>query len=249
MKILLLTVAGMSTRFSKSLGSECLKCIYFEKDMTESLLYRALRKNESFDKFIIVGGYKFDALKSYVDTYLKELKDKIVLLENPKFKEYGSGYSLYLGIEYAVNIGFDELIFAEGDLWVDKESFDNVLLSGRDAVTFNREIISSDKSVVYYFDSKKRIHYLYDLAHNSLEIKEPFISIYNSAQIWKFTSLERVAAAVDDLSQEEWQSTNLVFIQKYFGELNPNEFDLIEIRKWINCNTVSDFYRIEQEHI
>lgn len=243
MKILLLTVAGTSTRFSKSIDRCCLKCIFYEKDFSESLLYKMVRKNSSFDKIIIVGGYKFEELKLAIDENFADLNDKIILVENPYFEEYGSGYSLYVGLNYALKFDFDELIFAEGDLWIDDESFEKVLSVNGDVVTYNRETIFSDKAVVFYFDISDKVHYLYDTAHKYLEIKEPFLSIYNSAQIWKFASLEHVKIVYEKMTEADWHTTNLMFIQKYFGDTN-RKFALIEIKKWLNCNTIQDFKRI-----
>lgn len=243
MKILLLTVAGTSTRFSKSIGRNCLKCLYYQKDFSESLLYKMVHKDSSFDKIIIVGGYKFEELKVAADKHFDDIKDKIILIENPFYQQYGSGYSLYVGLKYALTIGFDELIFAEGDLWVDDESFAKVLSVKGDAVTYNRQTIFSDKAVVFYFDISNRVHYLYDTTHKYLEIKEPFLSVYNSAQIWKFASCERLKIIFWQMAETDWQTTNLALIQKYFGECYKN-FSLIEIKKWLNCNTVEDFNRI-----
>ena len=162
MKALIITVAGSSTRFSRSIGKECLKCIYYEEDFTQSLLYKTVYRDLSFDKYVIVGGYKFDELKRAVDLYLQSVKDKIVLINNEKYAEYGSGYSLYLGLQYVVDGEFDEVVFAEGDLWVDGESFAAVLNSPQDVITFNRDTIDALKSVVFYFDKDNYVHYLYD---------------------------------------------------------------------------------------
>lgn len=57
MKVLIITVAGMSTRFSESVGYPCLKCLYYKQDMKESLLYRFLYEYPEFDRYIIVGGF------------------------------------------------------------------------------------------------------------------------------------------------------------------------------------------------
>lgn len=40
MRILLVTVAGLSSRFSQSVGYPCLKCLYHEGESTRTLLYR-----------------------------------------------------------------------------------------------------------------------------------------------------------------------------------------------------------------
>ena len=247
MKILLLTVAGLSARFGKSVGHECLKCIYFENDYKESLLWKAVNKDASFDKIIIVGGYKFEELKNFIDKYLQDFSDKIVLVKNEKYAEYGSGYSLYKGLESALSFEPAQILFAEGDLWTDDESFDALSKSPYDCATYNSEVIQADKSVVFYFNAKGSLRYLYDVTHNLLEIKEPFVAVYNSAQMWKFSNLTVAKRVFGILSDEEWTGTNLVFIQRYFENINTEELKLIPIKRWINCNTVEDFKRVGED--
>jgi CTP:phosphocholine cytidylyltransferase-like protein len=246
MKVLLLTVAGTSTRFGKSLGRECLKCIYNEKGFDESLLGNMVRKDASFDKIVIVGGYKFQELKDAVENHFSDLKDKIVLINNEHYFDYGSGYSLYEGLKYLVGTDFDEIVFAEGDLWVDDESFFKVSSSDKDVITFNRDTIDAKKSVVLYFDTQNKVHYLYDTAHSYLEIDRPFLSIYNSGQIWKFSDSDRVRKSFDGIDEKTWRGTNLVFIQKYFGERDKDEYEMAQFNTWLNCNTVDDFRKIAE---
>lgn len=248
MKILLITVAGTSSRFGKSIGRECLKCIYFKNSYKDTLLYKTIFRDETFDKYVIVGGYKFDELKAYADKYLSAVKDKIVLLENERYADYGSGYSLFVGLDYAVKCGFDQLVFAEGDLWVDRQSFKEVSFSAKDVITFNRETIDAQKSVVFYYDTENRVHYIYDTAHNCLEIKQPFMSIYNSGQIWKFTDFNAVKTIINRMSVEDWYGTNLVFIQNYFGGRDKDEYLLAEFKEWYNCNTVEDYNKIAEKN-
>lgn len=240
-KALIITVAGLSTRFSRSVGKETLKCVYYEKSVEDSILLRLLNHDASFDRYVIVGGYKFDELKRFADENLSDRKDKIVLINNEKYAEYGSGYSLYLGLDYALKEGFDEIVFAEGDLCVDKETF--VFLSDChcDAVSLNREPIEASKAVIFYLDADKKVHYLYDLSHTFLKIDEPFTAIYNSAQIWKFSDFKRAMEIFDGMKENEWHGTNLVFIQKYFGARDSGSFAFVRFDEWFNCNTVDDF--------
>lgn len=239
MKILVLTVAGTSSRFGESLGKPCLKCIYHRGDFEQTLLSRMLRRNVSFDRYIIVGGYRFDELQAALREHFSDWKDRISLIYNPEYSRFGTGYSLYLGLQEALKYPFDELIFAEGDLFVDDETFRTLYDLPRSAVTFTREEITAKKSVVFYYDQMAHVHYLYDTSHGSLEIKEPFTAIYNSGQIWKFADRAHVKRAFDELNN--WEGTNLAFIQKYFGGLEQGEYERIGFRVWINCNTVEDF--------
>jgi len=240
-KILLITAAGLSSRFNKSLGKECLKCIYYKDDIKQSLLYNMIYQNESFDKYIIVGGYKFDELKKTIECDFSNISRKIILIKNPYYSEYGSGYSLYEGLKAAYNLEYDELIFAEGDLFIDKDTFFKICNSTKNVITCNRELISASKAVAFYYDLQNHIHYIYDTKHKAFEINEPFLGIFNSGQIWKFTNSEKLKELTLNLPPDSWKETNLNLIQKYFGSLDDTEYETVMFKTWINCNTVEDF--------
>lgn len=124
MNALLIAAAGASSRFRESLGRPCLKCLYYEKSYKESLLYRMLDHQVKFDYYIIVGGFQYKELEHFVEQYLKEIRDRIILLENKEFARYGSGYSLFIGLKKAMELECDEVLFAEGDLFVDRAGFE-----------------------------------------------------------------------------------------------------------------------------
>lgn len=246
MKALLITVAGTSSRFRESLGRECLKCIYYENSYEDSLLYRMISRNTEFDCYIIVGGFRYAELEGFVKRYLPEIRDRIVLVENPFYEQYGSGYSLYVGMKEAIRRECDELVFAEGDLYVDRAGFDRVCGVRNNVITYNRDSILASKAVAFYFDERYGIHYIYDTGHSALQIREPFLGIFNSGQIWKFYEKERMSEAFYAIREPEWRDTNLVYIQEYFSRLMSCEYEMIEFSTWINCNTVSDFRKIEE---
>lgn len=246
MKILLITVAGISSRFSASLGYECLKCIYYKDSIEQSLLYRILNQDTMFDRYIIVGGYHFKELKKILQMHFSSLMPKMILVENQRYREYGSGYSLYAGLRKAAEYAYDELVFAEGDLYVDAKSFRKVFEADQDVVTFTRESIQADNSVAFYYDRQRHIHYLYDTEHQAFVIGEPFTEIFHSGQIWKFTDRHKINGLINSLSQTEWQGTNLVMIQKYFSGMEQDQYLKIELSKWINCNTVQDYDQITE---
>lgn len=243
MKTLIITVAGTATRFNKDTSHETLKCLYFQESPRYSLLYQILDKARNIDKYIIVGGYLFEALSIFIENHLQEFKDRIELIYNPHYKDYGSGYSLLKGID-AVPLGCDEMIFVEGDLFYDSCSFERILSAHHDVITVNREFITSQKAVVLYVDMNGCIHYLYDTKHFSLDISESFQAIYNSAQIWKFLSLEKLSTVVRGMSPSELHGTNLEIIQKYFGNLALDALELVPVETWYNCNTVSDYNKV-----
>ena len=60
MRVLIVTVAGSSGRFSESLGYPCLKCLYHENGIKESLLYQMLHQDGDFDCYVVVGGFQYE---------------------------------------------------------------------------------------------------------------------------------------------------------------------------------------------
>lgn len=246
LKILVVTVAGQSGRFSESVGYPCLKCIYYKHNIKESLLYKLLHQPVEFDRYIIVGGFMFDELERMIHCHFKDMLPKIHLIRNDEYGRYGSGYSLYLGICDAMKEKFDELVFAEGDLFFDTDSFRELYEADSDVVTCNREPIFADKAVAFYYDLEDRIHYIYDTCHEVFTIQESFRGIFNSGQIWKFKDYVLLKKTVLNLKDDEKWGTNLVIIQKYFSAFSKGQYRIIQFDKWINCNTIKDFREREE---
>ena len=243
-KVLIITVAGASSRFSQSLGTPCLKCLYSPKGIEQTLLYKMLHQPVSFDKYIIVGGYMYDYLADVINENFLEYKNKIVLIKNEKYAEYGSGYSLYMGMQSLIHMNFDEAVFAEGDLFVDPETFQLVCNSAQSVITSNSEDILANKAVAFYFDRQNGIHYLYDTGHKTLKINEEFLGIFNSGQVWKFSDSIQLRKVYDEMAESDWKGTNLIFIEKYFRQLKKEDYNIIKFKRWINCNTVQDYEKI-----
>ena len=240
-KAVIITVAGTSTRFRKSIGKDCLKCIYTENSKKDTLLYRLVNLCRDFDRIVIVGGYKFEELEEFVKTSLSESTSKITLVNNGHYEDLGSGFSLYLGVMALKDSGMDEILFAEGDLFFDTASFSKIIESPYSVITTNNDPIEAKKAVAFYLNTKGKVKYIYDTNHSALEIKEPFLGIYNSGQVWKFSEPEKIFSAAENLTDDEMKGTNLVLIQKYFDSMESNHLQVVHFNKWINCNTVEDY--------
>ncbi|MFR0802137.1 MAG: DUF6564 domain-containing protein [Suilimivivens sp.] len=68
------------------------------------MLYILLERSREFDYFIIVGGYRYRRVMRNNQNgihFKKFSDDRILLIENPYYSTYGSGYSLYLGLQKA----------------------------------------------------------------------------------------------------------------------------------------------------
>lgn len=240
MRTLIITVAGTATRFNRETKEPTLKCLYEIGGHTNTLLYQILDKARDFDEFVIVGGYLFDKLEKFVNERLNEFKGRIKLIYNPEYSSYGSGYSLILGIQ-ASSRDTTEVLFVEGDLYFDHEDFDKIKQSNKAVVTVNHELITAKKAVVVYENANRNLRYLYDTSHSYLEIPEPFLAVYNSGQVWKFTDMSKLYNVLDSLSPEQVRGTNLEIIQGYFGDLPPEQYEMVAFNTWHNCNTVKDY--------
>ncbi len=242
MKSLIITVAGMSSRFNKDTKEDVLKCLYYEDTPANSLLSFQVHKVFNLvDEIVVVGGYKHEDLWQFIRQNMKDVNHKMKLVYNDHYSDYGSGYSLLKGVE-VVSSEVSEITFIEGDLFFDTESVEKIITSPKDVISVNNEPILSDKAVVLYFDVQNYPHYIYDTSHSCLEIHEPFTAIYNSGQMWKFKNPGRVREICQLLTPEQKQGTNLEIIQKYFGTYKNSQLDIIRINLWFNCNTVADYH-------
>ena len=238
-RALIITVAGTSTRFNQSVGGEWLKCLYYEGNSTNCLLYQIIYRAKDYEQIIIVGGYKYTDLLVYVES----LQDKrITLVHNEHFVDYGSGYSFYLGLK-AVDTDVEEITFVEGDLYYDTQSFERMQNTDGSVLCVNHELILSKKAVVLYFDTNHRPHYIYDTLHKALQIDEPFEAIYNSGQMWKFSDANLMRDVMATLSDKEQQGTNLIIIQNYLNRYQ-GELAIVPVEMWYNCNTITDYKNV-----
>lgn len=244
MRYLIITVAGTASRFNKDTDKETLKCLYYTDNPKYSLLSQLFANCGIYDKYIIVGGYLFNELKKFINTELSEYLDKITLIYNEHYSEYGSGYSLYKGIQSVKESG--DITFVEGDLYFTASDFRAVYNSEKDVITINREPIYSNKAVALYINTEGNPRYIYDVKHQAIEIPEPIIAIFNSGQIWKFISSKKLHSVVNSLTDNQLRGTNLEIIQAYFANMNTNDFSIISFKEWYNCNTVADYNSVRE---
>ena len=177
------------------------------------------------------------------ENFPENIKDKIIFAENPEYAEYGSGWSLYKGLAAIDVKSFDEILFAEGDLYFSREDFEKICVSGNDVITVNNEPIEAEKAVALYFDRDNTPHYIYDTSHGILEINEPFTAVYNSAQIWKFHDTGKLFRIMNDMGENAHQGTNLILMNNYYRD--SRNIEIIRMNTWVNCNTTEDFAKLD----
>lgn len=247
MRTAIITIAGISSRFNEGIPEDkkVLKAIYTEGGPEDTLLYRLLVKCSYADRIVIVGGYKFEDLEIFIDTYLRSKFPQIVLVRNDHFSDLGSGYSLYLGIKEASDPECDEILFVEGDLDIDDESFGNVVSSPLSVLTYTNETIYANKAVVLYRNGDRRYKYAFNSSHGLLSIDEPFSCILNSGQTWKFTDVGALLKASEESYSANPADTNLGIIQRYVDLTRTEDIELIGLLRWTNCNTREDYKKIK----
>lgn len=248
MKIAIITIAGVSSRFNEGIPEEDKKhkIIYYNDNPKDTLLYHLIDKCMYADKIILVGGNKFDDVKAYCDNLTSQVKDKIVLVYNEHYADLASGYSLYVGLNelFKEYNDVEEVLFVEGDLDIDSSSFNNVIASSKNVLTYSYEPIYANKAVVLYKDKDEKYKYAFNSTHGLLNIEEPFSCMLNSGQVWKFNDVAKLNSANIRFYKEDKAETNLLIIQNYIDLCDSEEFDLIPLKRWTNCNTREDYRKI-----
>ena len=244
MKVAIITVAGISSRFNEGIEEDkkVLKCLYTEGGKTETLLYRLMKKCAYADHIIVVGGYKFDELNAFYENEVKEEFPNVTLVFNDHYSDLMSGYSLYLGIQTAIKFNPSEILFVEGDLDIDDVSFLSVVKANKSVLTYTYEPIYANKAVVLYKDDKEKYHYAFNSSHGLLTIDSSFSCILNSGQTWKFTEIEKLKNANEEFLKSAKADTNLRIIQYYLDA--GVDVELVPLNRWTNCNTREDYRKI-----
>ena len=163
MRIAVITIAGISSRFNERIDEEkkVLKCLYTESGKENTLLYHLMKKCSYADNIVLIGGYKFDDLCSLYRNELAEAFPNATLVRNEHFSDLGSGYSLHLGLQEALKSDPSEILFVEGDLDIDDESFKRVVDADRSVLTYTYEPIYANKAVVLYKDDSNSYRYAF----------------------------------------------------------------------------------------
>ena len=246
MKAAIITVAGISSRFNEGVPEDKkeLKAIYSENGTQDTLLYHLLLKCSYADKIVLVGGYQYEALEAFYRTELSSEFPQVELVENNHYEDLASGYSLFLGIRKTMEYKADEVLFVEGDLDIDDDSFERVVHSEKSVLTYTTEPIYANKAVVLYQDGDGRYKYAFNSAHGLLTLDEPFSCILNSGQTWKFVNADALNAANDEFERYEIDGTNLRIIQRYIEKIPADSIELVKLCRWTNCNTKDDYRNI-----
>ncbi len=250
MNTVIITNAGISSRFNRGMAPEqvCLKAIYHDGEPKDTLLYHMLQKCDFADRIILVGGYLIDDLEAYVSKVVPQhIRERLHIVCNPRYKDLTSGYSLYVGVLEALkDSDTTTILFAEGDLDLDDDTFQCIAKSDKNVLTTNSTPIFSNKAVVLYQNDSGRYRYAFNAEHGFLRIEEPFSCIFNSGQVWKFTDMQKLKESAEHFCEKDIKGTNLVIVQDYLDHIEPEEIEVFSFKRWVNCNTREDFAGIQK---
>ena len=241
----IIAAAGCSARFRRSVGRDVLKVLYYEQEPKECLLSRQLDllTATDFAHVVIVGGYNFQALEQFIRQYHAE-DQRISLVYNGQYEEFGTCFTFACGLNALELSRIDQVVLIEGDLFFERDDFQEIVAAESDVITANSELICADKSVVFYIAQDNKIFYTYDTAHRQLRVDAPFSVMGNSGQVWKFCDPLLLANIVNGLGSAGCSDTNLLPIEQYLNVRGINQAKVVKFGSWFNCNTIDDFHAI-----
>ena len=244
-KTAIVTLAGSSSRFSKSIGYECHKSLYHDEKSSWTILSHHINLlcESGFDDIILIGGYKFEDVSAYIKQNFPDRP--IRLFCNPHYADWGSCYSLVMGIQQ-VKEDCESLVFLEGDLIFDTDNFKKLINLSGNAITANKMLIDARTAVAFYISESGQLKYVYDTKHQKLSVNESFTKIGNSGQVWKFSDINKLKQVISQYKEPEFKQTNLKPIGDYYADVDCNDIPVVAFDVWFNCNTVTDYHLMKK---
>lgn len=258
MKDVIITLAGASSRFSRSVGKPAHKSIYGTND--KCLLFKMLdqiKHSKNVKNVIIVTGYQHDEVTSMIHAWNNDKNPEldgfsqmnIFITYNPNWDETGSNESMLWGLLLWNTLGKlkgESLVCIEGDLSVSNlEELLNAKVPTISRVTSNAQtILDASRDVLCCIFPDGIVEWVYDREHKAFPISEQYAKIFASGQIWEFnTNSERFTEEMKHLTdyikvKDICNQTNLDIISRL--TFDPEIFVLED---WVNCNTIDDLVK------
>jgi len=146
--IAIILAAGMGKRL-RPLADDKPKCLIDlnNKDSILSLMLKKLLAFKEIEKIRIVGGYKFDVLKSYIEKNFPNERIEVIKNESYDRENY---YSLFTGIK---DLQQNDVIIINSDVVAKKEIIDRLINSEDTSLTIdNREDLDEEDMKVMLKD-------------------------------------------------------------------------------------------------
>ena len=247
-KFLLITCAGQATRFKESGGNTHKSIFSIDGDICKSPLGIMCQYAKFIERTpVIVTGFMADEIDDALSELSSKLEIQIYSTYNEHYSDLGSNESLICGLQFIMQ-NFDyaeyDIMFAEGDLIVDFDTFREIANSSYNVITTNgNSIINMNKAVVVYQNVHGTYKWAYDPAHKSVSITDA-VWLAESGQIWKF-KIDYICLynILYGLIKSDRKDTNLNMIYKIFTYCGDT-VDAVKIetfKQWFNVNTVNDY--------
>lgn len=248
MKDVIITLAGASSRFSKSVGKPAHKSIYCINN--KCLLFKMLdqlERSQNVKNVVIVTGYQDNDITLMIDAwkYGNFRSMNIFIVHNQYWKETGSNESMLRGLLHWTMLEnkSESVVCIEGDLSVSNlEDLLNAKVPTISRVTSNAQsILDASRDVLCCIFPDGRVEWVYDREHKAFPIREQYTKIFASGQMWEFNTnskrfieeMKHLADYIKDL--DICNQTNLDIISRL--TFDPEIFVL---KDWVNCNTIDD---------
>lgn len=257
MKDVIITLAGASSRFSKSIGKPAHKSIYGTND--KCLLFKMLdqiKHSKNVKNVVIVTGYQHDEVSSMIYAWNHDKNPEldgfsqmnIFITYNLNWDETGSNESMLKGLHCwnQIKDKGESVVCIEGDLSVSNlEELLNTKVPTISRVTSNAQtILDASRDVLCCVFPDGRVEWVYDKTHKAFLIHEQYAKIFASGQIWEFnTNSERFTEEMKHLN--EYLADRYICYQTNLDIISRLTFDpeIFVLEDWVNCNTIDDLIK------
>lgn len=258
-KYAIITAAGCSTRFSKSIGFEYHKSLTPVAGLDgKSLLKWQIETliDNGVERVFAVGGYMFNIFVSQINDLEPKYKEKVSAIFNSEYFVTGSYLSMFLGFDRMYQLikqnAIPEptsIICVEGDVYASNlGEFVTKPFAHSNTIrptTNGKSVLRADRDVIGVIDDYGLLSWKYSTKHSEFtNIPSSIKMIFNSGQIWeicvKFIDWGNAHKQLDQQSYKN--DTNLTFID-YFSNVPDTPF---ELKGWVNANTIEDLNNINK---
>ena len=221
----IILAAGYGKRFKlkKFRKPKCLLKIY-----KKNLLYHLINNLliNKVEKIFIVIGYKKDLIVKYVKENFKT-KNKIIFIENQKFKKYGNSYSAFL----AANNVFGSTLLLNADIITPKNSIKK-LISNKKKNLFltNSTTFFDDDDITFAHNKRQKVKEIYVKEKRGQKYKN-FVSATGVAKFSKdsFKKFRKELKKLNMKKSPYWEIALKGLIKKNEFFVFPQKIKTLEI--------------------
>ena len=237
----LITLAGGSTRFAKSVGIvqpvQINKSTYVlaGNPTILEIQINAMMKFCNINEIYLVVGCGSASVGSIIKKYIGRIS--IHVIESDNWENTGTAQSFKLGFDkiYEDHGSACRVTFFEGDILT---NFCALKLFNRscDMIAYTNKMIDAKESVIGYKTVHGTYGFAYDSEHTEFPRIEEATQIFNCANVYHFADAKRMHDAISNWHIDEF-TENLLLFEEYFSAGENEYTQEILVDPWYNCNT------------